>query len=337
MEVFLIDVGKGTQDLLYADEKTNVENWVKAILPSPTVKLAGKVATLTKDLFVDGYVMGGGPVKRALLQHVKKGYRVVISERAARTIKDDIEKVKSLGMEVVKEVKEPNLFLSDLEFELYEELLRLAGKPFAPKIIAVACQDHGFVKGQSDRVTRFRYFEKKLEETRNPCEFVITKKTGFFSRFDSILQQLEERGYYGFVMDSKVASICGILSYAEELGVKEFVGLDIGNGHTLGVSVKNGEICGLFEHHTRYLTPDKLKTLVEKLCKATLTFEEVFLDNGHGALVFEKIEPERILVVGPNRALFKKYGEYAFPGGDVMITGCVGLYFALLSIGLIGS
>jgi len=331
VEVFLVDIGKGTQDLLYADERTNTENWVKAILPSPTVKLARKVASFNGDLFVDGYVMGGGPVKRALVQHIKKGYRVVVSERVARTIKDDLEKVKSLGIDIVEKIDRPNLFLSDLEFELYEELLRLAGKPFSPKLIAVACQDHGFVKGQSDRVTRFQYFKKKLEETRNPYDFVITEKTGFFSRFDSILEQLRERGYSGFVMDSKIASICGILSYAKELGVKEFVGLDIGNGHTLGVSVKDGNICGLFEHHTRYLTAEKLKTFVEKLCKATLTFEEVFLDNGHGAVVFEKIEPEKVFIAGPNRALFKKYGEYAFPGGDVMITGCIGLWEAMVN------
>ena len=337
MEVFLVDIGKGTQDLLYADERTNTENWVKAILPSPTVKLARKISAFNEDLFIDGYIMGGGPVKKAILNHLRKGYKVVISKRAARTIKDDIEKVRSLGIDIVEEVKEPNLYLSDLEFDVYGELLRLAGRSFNPQIIAVACQDHGFVKGQSDRVTRFKYFEKKLEETRNPCDFVITEKTGFFSRFDSILEQLEKRGYSGVVMDSKVASICGVLSYAEELGVKEFVGLDIGNGHTLGVSIKGGMICGLFEHHTRYLTAEKLKELVEKLCKATLTFEEVFVDNGHGAVVFERVEPERVFIAGPNRSLFKKYGEYAFPGGDVMITGCIGLYFALRSIGLMGS
>jgi hypothetical protein len=69
-----------------------------------------------------------------------------------------------------------------------------------------------------------------------------------------------------------------------------------------------------------------LKELVEKLASATLTFEEVFNDNGHGAVVFEKINPEKVLIAGPNRKLFKKYGEYAYPGGDVMITGCIGLY-----------
>ena len=218
--------------------------------------------------------------------------------------------------------------------EMYGKLLELAGKEFAPDFVAVACQDHGFIKGQSDRVTRFKYFEEKLEETRDPQEFFFTEKTGFFSRFDSIFDQLKEKGYSGFIMDSKVASICGILAYANQQGIKEFVGLDIGNGHTLGVSIKKGEICGLFEHHTRYLTPEKLKELVNKLSEATLTFEEVFNDSGHGAVVFEKIKPEKVLIAGPNRMLFKEYGDYAYPGGDVMITGCIGLYETLKRINI---
>ena len=326
MEVFMIDIGKGTQDLLYSDENLNTESWVKAILPSPTTMLAEKVKKIEENLRIDGFIMGGGPVKKAILEHLKKGFKVTISQRAARTIRDDIEEVKRLGIEIVEKVENPNFFLRDLEFELYKKLLKLAGKEFNPDIFAVACQDHGFVKGQSDRITRFKYFEEKLKETRDPHDFFFVQETGFFSRFDSILQQLRDGGYRGFVVDSKVASVCGILSYAEEIGIKEFIGLDIGNGHTLGVSIKGGEICGLFEHHTRYLTPEKLKELVEKLASATLTFEEVFNDNGHGAVVFEKINPEKVLIAGPNRKLFKKYGEYAYPGGDVMITGCIGLY-----------
>lgn len=326
MEIFMVDIGKGTQDILYSDEKLNTENWVKAILPSPTTLLAQKVKELNKDLKVDGYIMGGGPVKKAILEHLKKGFRVTISKKAAKTIRDDLEEVKRLGIEIVEKVEDPDLVLRDLDFEMYGKLLELAGKEFAPDFVAVACQDHGFVKGQSDRVTRFKYFEEKLEKTRDPHEFFFTEKTGFFSRFDSILDQLKEKGYSGFVMDSKVASICGILAYANQQGIKEFVGLDIGNGHTLGVSIKKGEICGLFEHHTKYLTPEKLKELVNKLSEATLTFEEVFNDNGHGAVVFEKINPEKVLIAGPNRALFKEYGDFAYPGGDVMITGCIGLY-----------
>ena len=183
------------------------------------------------------------------------------------------------------------------------------------------------MKWQSDRITRFKYFKDALKKTTNPYEFVFynNKDCSAFSRFNSILETLNENNYNGFVMDSKVASICGILDYANENNIKEFVGLDIGNGHTLGVSIKDGEIKGIFEHHTRMLTPEKLKNIVDKLSDGTLTNEEIFNDRGHGATVVDKINPEEILIAGPNRSLFKEYGKYAYPGGDVMITGCVGL------------
>ena len=93
----------------------------------------------------------------------------------------------------------------------------------------------------------------------------------------------------------------------------------------MGVSIKDGEIKGIFEHHTRLLTPEKLKKIVNKLSNGLLTNEEIFNDRGHGATVVDKINPEDILIAGPNRSLFKEYGKYAYPGGDVMITGCVGL------------
>jgi uncharacterized protein (DUF1786 family) len=326
MKFFLVDIGKGTQDILYANSEINPENWIKAILPSPTRILAERIKNLNEDLFIDGYVMGGGPVKKAILEHLSKGFKVFISRKTARTIKDDLSKVKELGIEIVEKVENPNLDFSDLMFDLWEKILSLVEETFSPDIIGVACQDHGFIEGQSDRVTRFSYFREKLEETQDPYEFFFLQETGFFTRFDSILEQLKEKGLKGFVMDSKVSSICGILNYAEEKRIDEFIGLDIGNGHTLGVSIKKGKIVGLFEHHTRHLTKEKLYELVKKLADGTLTFEEVFNDDGHGAVILESINPQKILIAGPNRRLFKEFGEYAYPGGDAMITGCIGLY-----------
>ena len=324
--VLFVDIGKGTQDILVPRKGLNPENWVKAILPSPTSKFASLIENSKRDLKIDGMVMGGGPLKKALVNHLKRGYKVVLSERFARTIRDDLEKVKELGFEVKENLESPDFFFKDLEFELYEELLKMAGLDRNFSFLGVACQDHGFVKGQSDRVTRFKLFEKFLSRSRNPLEFFFTSKTGIFSRFDSILEQLKIYGVEGFVVDSKIASICGIMAYAEELGVDEFVGLDIGNGHTLGVSIRGGLVGGIFEHHTKMVNADKLRLLVKKLISGKLTFEEVYEDGGHGDLIFEPVKAERIFITGPNRFLFKEYGEYVYPFGDVMITGCVGLF-----------
>lgn len=45
--------------------------------------------------------MGGGPVNKAIKNHLDKGYRVLMTEQAARTVRDDLERVKSMGIEIV--------------------------------------------------------------------------------------------------------------------------------------------------------------------------------------------------------------------------------------------
>ena len=57
--------------------------------------------------------------------------------------------------------------------------------------------------------------------------------------------------------------------------------VNVGNGH-LGSSGHEGLMWGLFEHHTRLLTPTGL---LSKTPTGTITNEEVFADGGHGAFV----------------------------------------------------
>ncbi|AXI25847.1 hypothetical protein CFE53_00080 [Methanofervidicoccus sp. A16] len=326
MNIMCIDIGKGTQDILYLDmEKSNIENAIKLILPSPTRIIADKILKMEKDLKIDGKVMGGGPVNRAIFQHIEKGYKVIMTKRCARTVRDDLEEVSKRGIILKDAVDCPDVILRDLDFEMFKKIFREIGVEFRPDIVGVACQDHGYIKGQSDRITRFNYFREQLRRSSNPLEYIIVEEEGIFSRFKSILETLRESNYKGFVMDSKMASICGILDYAIEEGIEEFIGLDIGNGHTLGVSIKDGKIKGIFEHHTGMLTPEKLKDIVDRLAEGSLRNEDIYEDGGHGAVVLEGIEPQEILITGPNREMFKRYGRYAYPGGDVMITGCVGL------------
>jgi uncharacterized protein (DUF1786 family) len=334
MKLIAVDIGKGTEDIVIPLNEKREENWPKLIIPSPTEKLAREISKTKKDITVCGYTMGGGPVKKALIEHLKRGFSVKITPKAAKTIRDDLEQVRKIGFEVTDSFKNCDFFLSDLNFEAYQRFLWLINENLNIKefTLGIACQDHGFVKGQSDRVTRFKYFQDLLERERNPKKMVITQKTGFFSRFDSILEQLSENGLNGFVMDSKIAAVAGMVDYAQKENVKEFVVLDIGNGHTLGASVKNGEIVGLFEHHTKMLNREKIKSLVEKLVSNSLSFDEVFEDGGHGALTFEPVNPEKIYVVGPNRNLFKDYGEFAYPLGDSMLYGCAGIISAFRSL-----
>jgi uncharacterized protein (DUF1786 family) len=73
------------------------------------------------------------------------------------------------------------------------------------------------------------------------------------------------------------------------------------------------------------LNLEKLSSLTEKLVRGSITFEEVYGDGGHGALLFEPVSPQKVFLVGPNRKKFKKLGEYAYPLGDAMLFGCAGL------------
>jgi len=330
--ILCMDIGKGTQDILYIRKENvdNLENSVKLILPSPTTILSNKIKNMREDLYIDGYIMGGGPVNRAINEHLKKGYNVYISERAARTIRDNLDEVSEMGVSIVSRIDSPNIIFKDIDFNMLKSMFKSFGEDFKPDYVLVGCQDHGYVPNQSDRITRFNYFRDILNKNKNPKTYLFDKieNCGYFSRFKSILSQLNNEGYRGFVMDSKICSVCGINHYAESIGIDEFVGLDIGNGHTLGVSIKKGLVYGLFEHHTRMLSDKKLDGIVKKLINGTLKNEEIFNEGGHGASVVEGINPKKIFISGPNRGLFKNYGVYAYPGGDVMITGCVGLFDA---------
>ena len=330
MNILCIDIGKGTQDILYYNTnlKNNVENSIKLILPSPTTIISNKIKNMNCNLKICGNIMGGGPVNKAISTIQKKGYSVEISKNCAKTIRDSLDEIKKRGIIIKENIDNPNIIFGDLNFNMLKNIFNEIGEEFKPDFVCVACQDHGYIPNQSDRITRFKYFKNLLNKTKNPLEYIFTEKSNDlnnFSRFKSNIEQIKKNNYNGFVMDSKIASVCGILNYANENNINEFVGLDIGNGHTLGVSIKDGKVIGLFEHHTRLLSSEKLYKIVNKLINGTLTNEEIFNDHGHGATVLGKINPKKIYISGPNRALFKEYGEYAYPYGDVMITGCVGL------------
>jgi uncharacterized protein (DUF1786 family) len=107
--------------------------------------------------------------------------------------------------------------------------------------------------------------------------------------------------------------------------------INFGNGHTVAALLAEDRIAGIFEHHTSELSPEKLREFARKLCNGTLKNSEVFEDGGHGAYIDSV--PGKVaatLVTGPRRQVFLssralKGAVAASPGGDMMITGCIGL------------
>jgi len=344
MKILAIDIGAGTQDILFYDDKKELENSIKLVLPSPPVIIVEKIKKQTakrNNLYFDGTIMGGGKIKDAIIAHMKSGLRVAMEKHAARTIKDDLKVVEGLGVEIVDE----GSFLNDSKYSNYSKITlkdidinQLTSTiseydiNFSFDEIAVAAQDHGFSDKMGDRDFRFEKIREKLTHPIPVEEFAFHGNVpDYFSRMKAI-----EESFFGLnpiIMDSKFASICGACFDIEISNLNSFVVMDIGNGHTMAASIEDGKIQGVFEHHTSSLSPEKIENLVQRLVEGTITHKEVHDDYGHGAHVVNPISNlEKVVVTGPKRNIIEKTSlDYynASPGGDVMMTGPVGLIKAV--------
>jgi uncharacterized protein (DUF1786 family) len=337
LRIFAIDVGMGTQDVLVFDSSRNLENNPKLVLPSPTRILAARVAGARGDLLLTGETMGGGPLAFAIGEHLRKGYRVLMTPRAAMSVRDDLEQVREMGIEVISEEEAGKLNgvirlrTGDIDFGLFRRLLEHVGEPFSFDYFAVAVQDHGKApKGKSDRVFRFEKIAEHVRRRRHLLELGYTSPPEYYTRMCAVRRQIEaETRARPFIADSKIAAIVGALHGVEE---RPAISIDVGNGHTLVALVdEDNRISGFMEHHTGLLNREKLEQLVMRFAEGELTNEEVYNDSGHGCVIREGVGIERIrriMVTGPNRGMLRGSSlkvEFASPAGDVMLTGAVGL------------
>lgn len=338
MKILTIDVGMGTQDIMLYDTYDPIENSVKMVLPSPTRIFADRIRKYKNDLFIKGQTMGGGPVNKAIENHVKKGYRVLMTEISARTVRDNLDYVKSLGIEIVPEGEEhpeiANIELKDVDLYAIRAALSNFNVDIDFDHIGVAVQDHGFMEGVGDRNFRFTKIKEKLDIPRYPEEFAYFGEVPkYFTRMKGVLETL--KGYEPVIMDSKFASLSGATcdEFVEDLD--KFIAMDVGNGHTLAASFEDGKIVGVFEHHTSALDPYNLEEFVGKLADGTISHREIHDDGGHGAWVTGPIGNfEYVVATGPRRRILQKTDfnvHYAAPAGDVMMTGPAGLIKAITS------
>lgn len=338
MKILAIDVGTGTQDIMLYDSNYSMENAFKMVLPSPTKIMDGRIRKHHHDLFLMGETMGGGPVNRAIRSHLDNGYRVIMTENSARTVRDDLDRVKSMGVEIVplyeKHTEIAELELKDVDLFAIREALSNFDVELEFDHIGVAVQDHGYQEGTGDRNFRFQKIKEKLNVPRTPEEFAYHGKAPeYFTRMQGVFRTLKE--YQPTIMDSKFASISGATFDPIVAEMDNYVAVDVGNGHTMAASFMDGKIHGVFEHHTGLLNPLKIEKLINRLSEGIITHEEVHGEGGHGAWAVDGIgDFEWVVATGPKRAIMVETDlkvHNAAPGGDVMMTGPAGLIKSIIA------
>jgi uncharacterized protein (DUF1786 family) len=341
--ILAIDIGAGTQDILLYHAYREEENNPQLVLPSPSRIWGSRLEKLTGNLFIHGDTIGGGRIGSVLKNHIAQGYRVTITEGAAHTIRDDLDQVRDMGVEVVE--KRPADFSGE-EVELREvdipfilKILHTFDEGEGVTLIALAVQDHGTApSGESDRIFRFSRFREALEGGRGlgGLSYLQEEIPPYYLRMLSAAHRAQdESGVTVMVMDTALSAIMGAMG--DDGGVQVVV--NMGNGHTIMAFVIEGAVQGLLEHHTSLLTPQKLKDYILRFPQGRVSNEEIYADGGHGAFSLTNNQmPGRIVVTGPKRGMMKETGlsyDLPAPGGNMMMTGPWGLVRAARMRGLL--
>ncbi len=333
MSLLAIDVGAGTQDILLYSEDTALEGLTKMVLPSQTVLVGNRInrARLAgRDVFLRGPTMGGGASTAAVRWHLAAGLRVYATPSAAATINDNQERVAALGVTIQEEAPSQAEVIDtgDIDTAALGRALQIFDIAL-PEEMAVAVQDHGFSPERSNRLVRFEHLAAAIRSGGSIEAFAYRQPPAAMTRMQAVQGALVDAGIKPLLMDTGPAAIFGAaLDLPDD---SPALIINFGNGHTVAALLAEDRITGIFEHHTAELSPEKLREFTDKLCNGTIKNSEVFEDGGHGAYIDSV--PDKIgvtLVTGPRRQMFLSSGALqgavaASPGGDMMITGCIGL------------
>ncbi|MBF0501763.1 MAG: hypothetical protein HQM09_16615 [Candidatus Riflebacteria bacterium] len=340
-DVLAMDIGTGTKDILHFSARNTIENNLKLVVPTPARLMAERLLRESGPLSIAGYTMGGGFLAQVLREHREKGLPVSMERLPAFTVRNNLEEVRESGIEVVEKIAAPTHFFDEIELPLYFDLMNRFGiDTDRLAVVAISVQDHGYhTNDESSRRNRFKYFLEHLEADHTPRALVFSPATlpGVFGRLHSgalsvahfnpnlkvILVDTSFSAILGCTFDSRAAALPGPVLY-----------INFGNGHTMATVVNSGRIQAFFEHHTRLLKdkPRAMLDFMKRLTEGHLTTDEVFDDDGNGCVTYEP-QPfsniSGIVVTGPKRALMAETGLGPFieaaPGGDMMMTGPLGL------------
>jgi uncharacterized protein (DUF1786 family) len=181
-----------------------------------------------------------------------------------------------------------------------------------------------------------------LQENPDPISlaYLAGEIPEIFPRMTSAVKRLEEQFDCEniLVMDTAPAAIAGCLADRKAAGKTggNLLLINAGNGHTLACLMSAGRVVALLEHHTKRLEPAAFASYLEAFCAGRARDDDPYMASGHGLFYLD--EPpgmealDLIAVTGPNRELLEGTGMeiyYPTPGGDMMMTGPMGLVKAL--------
>ena len=320
------------------------------VLPSPSNLYAEQVKAAThcsKDIFVKGDTIGGGVFSGALKKHIEAGNSVYMTEDAAFTVRNCLDQVKALGIKIVSNHGPKNfvgqtIVLEEVNINQLRNFIEPFGESFLDlDFVAVAVQDHGiFPKEMTNRQFRISKIKELLKNNPKPEAFAYQENElpKFYPRMHSAVAAVKRQlpNTKVIVMDTSLDAILGCLVDHAVEGIDPVLAVNIGNGHTMAAIISNGEITAVLEHHTRLLDSVKMEKLLRDFADGKINNEQIFEDNGHGMFYLKKPPGfpniKKIVVTGPNRNILEKSGiviHFATPGGDVMMSGTLGLVEAI--------
>lgn len=339
LRILAIDVGAGTQDVLVYDSRTTPENCVRLVVPSQTQVVASVIRSVTAAgaaLHLSGRLMGGGASSEAVKDHLAAGLPVTAEPDAARTLHNNPDRVRELGVRIVDAPPAGSTIveLGDVDLTAISQSLAHFGVAL-PEIVAVAVQDHGYQPGAGNNDVRFAYLQRLVEGGGALIDTVFRTPPEGMTRMASVADALPG----AYLMDTGAAAVLGSLGdpvVARAVDGPGAILVNVGNMHTFATLVKDRRLYGLFEHHTGGITPEVIRELVERLRSGTIDAERFTNDfDGHGAALdpaYFDVDPfEFVAVTGPNRAIARSLGYHdAAPHGDMMLTGSYGLVEGVL-------
>ncbi len=354
MKFLAVDIGTGTQDIYLYQSGLAIENGFKLVVPSPTMLVFRRIKEATKrgeDLVLNGLTMGGGPSHWAARDHLQAGYKVYATPDAARTFDDDLDALKTSGIEIVSDDEERALpaavrriTLKDFDFPAISRALAEFDVSLADLDgAAVAVFDHGAAPpGYSDRQFRFDYLAERLDTSKGPAllsnlAFERGEIPEKMTRLQAVEDSARDLDAPLLVMDTAPAAVLGA-TLDPIVGERDrIIVANVGNFHTLAFQLKSDQVEGVFEHHTGLVDRQKMDRLLKDFASGMLTHQEIFADHGHGALIYAQ-EPYDlgegafdVVITGPRRTLMRQSvlrTYFAAPFGDMMLTGCFGLLAA---------